>query len=72
MEAAAETVAAQRLESQDHISAVVTSRRTNKRETNSTRVLRKVDSSSVTRIDDIDAGPQFIEGLDGRQGTRED
>jgi hypothetical protein len=72
MEPAAEAVAAQRLKSQDHISGVVTSRRTNKRETNLTHVLRKIDSSSVTRIDDIEADPRFIEGLAGRQSTRKD
>jgi hypothetical protein len=63
---AAEAVAAQRLKSHDHISGVVASLGSStERETNLTNVLRKVNSSSVTRIDDIEAGPRC-------QGTRED
>jgi hypothetical protein len=59
MKPAAETVAAQRLISHDYISGVVSSRFSfrPKRETDLTHVLRKVNSSSITRIDDIEGGP---------------
>jgi hypothetical protein len=60
----------ERLKSQGRISGVVTTQRTNKRETNSTHGLREVDGSSVPRMDDIETGTRCIKAR--RKGTRED